>query len=89
MSYNDIINHVLNQEDKDIMQKFKCIVSNEVPLIAYCPNYKVLRYNFMVYWDTGYTTTEPIDNITSDDPVTCAMYADENNLLQDEVWKIF
>ena len=32
MSYNDIINHISNQEDEDIVWKFKYMFSHEGPL---------------------------------------------------------
>ena len=36
----------------------------------------------MVEWEIVETTIETLYIIASDDPVTCALYADENNLLQ-------
>jgi hypothetical protein len=43
----------------------------------------------LVEWETGETTYEPLDMIASDDPVTCAQYARENNLLDTARWKRF
>ena len=35
----------------------------------------------MVEWETGEITEEPLSIIAQDDPVTCATYAKEHNLL--------
>jgi hypothetical protein len=37
----------------------------------------------------GETTTEPLTSIAADDPVTCALYAKENHLLDLYGWKHF
>ena len=57
MSYNGNINHIVNQDDEDIMWKFKYFVSYEGPLNNYPPNYKRSYYNVMVTWGKGGTTT--------------------------------
>ena len=35
----------------------------------------------MVEWETGEITKEPLSIIAQDDPVTCAAYAKQHNLL--------
>ena len=37
-------------------------------------------------WETGEITYEPLSIIAADDPVTCAAYAKENDLLAVEEW---
>ena len=37
-------------------------------------------------WETGEITYEPLSIIAADDPVTCAAYAKENDLLTVEEW---
>ena len=44
MSYNDIINNIINQWDEDIVQKLKHIVEHEGPLIDSYPKYKLFQY---------------------------------------------
>ncbi len=39
--------------------------------------------------ENGEITSEPLSIIAADDPVTCAIYAKENNLLEQEGWKQF
>ena len=42
---------------------------------------KEAKYNVQVEWETGEITFEPLSIIAADDPVTCAAYAKENDLL--------
>ena len=43
----------------------------------------------MVEWENGEITTEPLNLIAADDPVTCAIYAKDNDLLSLPGWKRF
>ena len=43
----------------------------------------------MIKWDTGEVSREPLTIITADDPVTCAIYAKNKDLLEKEWWKRF
>ena len=43
----------------------------------------------MLEWENGEITSEPLNVIAADDPVICAIYADENNLLELPGWKRF
>jgi hypothetical protein len=43
----------------------------------------------MVEWENGEQTNEPLSIIGADDPVTCAIYARDNNLLDLPGWKRF
>jgi hypothetical protein len=43
----------------------------------------------MVEWANGETTMEPLQIIAKDDPVTCAIYAKDNGLLDTPGWKHF
>jgi hypothetical protein len=40
-------------------------------------------------WDGGEITREPLKIVAPDDPVSCAIYARENDLLYKPVWKRF
>jgi hypothetical protein len=42
-----------------------------------------------VEWEDGTITMEPLSIIGADDPATCAKYAKENGLLEQEGWKRF
>ena len=41
----------------------------------------------MIEWETGETTEEPLSCIAADDPVTCAVYARQHDLLYLEGWR--
>jgi hypothetical protein len=56
----------------------KDIIGHQGPLNAHDPTYKGSRYNVQIDCDITY---EPLDIIASYDPVTCAIYAKQNNLL--------
>jgi hypothetical protein len=43
----------------------------------------------MIEWENGETTTEPLRLIAADNPVMCAIYARDNNLLDLPGWKCF
>ena len=47
------------------------------------------RYNVLINWELGEPSYEPLDIIAKDDPVTCAIYAKNNNLLNEIGWKRF
>lgn len=46
-------------------------------------------YNVMVEWESGEITTVPLEVLAKDDPVACAIYAKENQLLEKPGWKRF
>ena len=43
----------------------------------------------LVQWEDGHVTREPLDIFGKDDPVSCAQYAKDNNLLEEPGWKQF
>ena len=64
-------------------------MAHEGPLARNHPNYKGSTYNVMIEWENGEITSEPLSVIAADDPVTCAIYAREQDLLDQEGWKRF
>ncbi|CAJ1964462.1 unnamed protein product [Cylindrotheca closterium] len=46
-------------------------------------------YNVTIEWENGEITPKPLSIIGADDPVACAIYARENNLLGLPGWKRF
>ena len=67
--------------------KFRCILAHEGLLKPSDPSYKGSKYNVMIEWENGEITSEPLTIIAADDPVTCAIYAKENGLLDLDGWK--
>ena len=51
------------------------------------PFNKGSSYNVMVEWEDGSKTYEPLAQMIADDPVTCALYAKEQGLLNQPGWK--
>jgi hypothetical protein len=43
----------------------------------------------MVEWENGETAMEPLQLVAKDNPVTCAVYAKDNGLLDTLGWKQF
>jgi hypothetical protein len=76
-------------DNNDVKWKFKFITSHQGPLTAKHPNYKGSAYTIMVEWLNGETTMEPLQINAKDDPVTCAIYAKDNGLLDTPGWKNF
>ena len=94
LAYNEILDIIQDQYDDeqnnpDQKWTFKGITAHEGPLSTKHPNYKGSKYNVLVQWEDGTITSEPLDIIAKDDPVSCAKYAKENNLLEDPGWKRF
>ena len=94
ISYNQLLEHLENAQDHDMgmdqeLYKFRAIIGHQGPLLASDPDWKGSKYNVQVEWETGEITFEPLSIIAADDPVTCAAYAKENDLLALEGWHIF
>lgn len=53
------------------------------------PRYKGSKWNFMMEWENGENTKEPLTIIGANDPITCAVYARKNKLLGEDGWKHF
>ena len=91
ISYNQLLEHLENAQDNDMgmdqeLYKFRAIIGHQGPLLASDPDWKGSKYNVQVEWETGEITFEPLSIIAADDPVTCAAYAKENDLLALAGW---
>ena len=69
--------------------RFRATLGHQGPLLASDPDWKGSRYNVQVEWETVEITFDPLSVIAEDDPVTCAAYAKENDLLALEQWRRF
>ena len=86
ISYNQLVDHLEAAADKDNkisddLYKFRVLIGLQGPLKATDPNWKGCKYNILVDWETGEKTHEPLSVLAAHDPVTCATYAKENDLL--------
>ena len=92
ISYNQLLEHLENAQDHDMgmdqeLYRFRVIIGHQSPLLASDPDWQGSKYNVQVEWETGEITFEPLSIIAADDPVTCAAYAKENDLLALEGWQ--
>ena len=93
MTYNDVVDLLERQfqedSDPDKLWTFKEIISHEGPFEKDDPKYKGSMWNVLIKWEDDSITNEPLALIASDDPVSCAMYAKENGLLNKKGWTRF
>ena len=90
ISYNQLLEPIENAQDHDMgmdqeLYRFRAIIGHQGPLLASDPYWKGSQYNVQ----TGEITFQPLSIIASDDPLTCAAYAEENDLLALEGWHRF
>jgi len=73
----------IEEEDvEDNIWKFQSIDVHQGPLKHFDPKYKGSSWNVQVLWENGEVSYEPFSIIAKSDPVTIAIYAKENNLLE-------
>ena len=61
---------------------FKAITGHEDPLPKSYSNCDGLPCNLRIEWENGKITNEPLNIIAADDPVSCAIYGGDYDLLQ-------
>jgi hypothetical protein len=90
VTYNEVLRYLdRDPELEDGMTHLKDLIGHHGPLICTDPWYKGSKYNVFVEWGDGDVTYESLHVIGHDDPVTCALYAKRNNLLDLPGWKQF
>ena len=92
ISYNQLVDHLEAaandaNEISDDLFKLRALFGHQGTLKPTKPNWKGCKYNVLVDWVTAEKTYEPLSVLTADDPVTCALYAKENDLLHIDGWK--
>ena len=70
-------------ETEEGLWRFKSITGHQGPLSKSDKAYNGSRFNVFVNWENGESTYEPLHIIAADDPISCAIYAKENNLLEE------
>ncbi len=99
VAYNDIVDYIEQDDSWDGTWKFKRILAHQGPLRRppkgkehLEPRYKGSKYNVLVEWETGEKSWQPLYNqstkygVYHTDPVTVAIYARENGLLDTPGW---
>ena len=90
VSYGDLLDSLESEEDGEAnVWKFCRITGHQGPPSQNDRDYNGSLYNVMIEWENGEITMEPLSIIAKDDPVTCAIYARDNNLLELDGWKRF
>ena len=89
MSYNEILRLAEAENENETLWKYKSIKAHEGPLTKDDKSYNGSSYNVMIEWENGEVTSEPLSLIAADDPVTCAQYAIDKDLLHLDGWKRF
>ncbi|KAG7345262.1 reverse transcriptase RNA-dependent DNA polymerase [Nitzschia inconspicua] len=89
LTYQQIMEYLDEDERNQRVWKFNCISGHQGPLKQCDPGYKGSSFNVMIEWENGEVTTEPLNIIAEDDPVTCAIYALDNDLLDTPGWMRF
>ena len=89
LSYNQMLDHLEQENQQDQFYKLRAITAHKKPLSKKDSDYKGCLYNVMIEWERGETTKEPLSSIAADDPATCAVYANKNDLLHLEGWRQF
>ena len=92
ISYNHLLDHleVAANEDNEISDdlfKFRALSGHHGPLKPTDPNWKGCKYNVLVDWETGEKIYEPPSVLAVDDPVRCATYVKEKDLLHVDGWE--
>ena len=88
--YSQLVDHLeaaVNEDNEinDDLYKFRVCIGHQGPLKATDPNWEGYKYNVL----TGEKTYETLSVLAADDPVTCATYAKENDLLHIDGWNRF
>ena len=90
LAYDDIMNFIEKDDSSDpVVWKFKIITAHEGPIDKNHPSWRGSSNNVMIEWENGEITSETLNVIAANDPVTCAIYADENELLELPGWRRF
>jgi hypothetical protein len=86
----EILSHIESDESEETsVLKFKRITAHEGPLIRTSPDWKGSSYNVTIEWENGKSTSESLTVIAATDPIICAIYAQDNDLLEVAGWKRF
>jgi hypothetical protein len=92
MTYNDICDIMEKQHEVDESREldvyaYHGIVGHDGPLKPGSPRYNGSSWNLLVHWEDGSETWEPLTILAKDDPVSCAKYGLDHDLLDKVGWK--
>jgi hypothetical protein len=87
LTYNEILDHIEKdnnkiENDTEQLYTFRRFSAHQGPLRSSDKSYKGSTYNVLVKWETVESTYEPLGFIGQDDPMPCAQYAQDHNILE-------
>ena len=82
MTYDDVIDFIENSDDSNPAEAFECLSGHRRKAGAW-----QVQVQVQVTWSDGSSTWEPLSTILVDDPVSCARYAKEHDLINTQGWK--
>ena len=89
IGYTELVDTIEQQADEEVqIHIYKDIVGHVGSLNPRSKNYKGSSFNLKVEWMDGTVTEEPLSTMAKDDPVSCARYGMNNNLLNKPGWKV-
>ena len=93
IAYNELSNIIEDQHNRELNNPtsmhwtFKAITEHQGPIKPSNARYIGSSYNVLVHWEDGSDTFEPLSVMAKADPLTCALYAKDNDLLDTPGWK--
>ena len=89
VAYNTLMDSISSDTNEETKWNYQEILQHDGPLRTTHPRYKGSTYNVLLAWESGEVTWEPLNRVATDDPVTCALYAQKHGLLDKTGWQRF
>ena len=86
ITYNQIIDKLEAEDGEEDEWHFRSILNHKGPLKPNHDEYKGSSWNLQILWENDEVTWEPLRIIAASDPVSCAIYAKNNQLLHLDGW---
>ena len=79
VAYGQLMDFIKSDELKEGVWKFHEILSHQGPLKPGECNYKGSAWNFLILWETGEISWEPLHEIAKTAEAKCALYAKQQD----------
>jgi hypothetical protein len=89
VAYNEVVKYISRDDSQDTYWEFEEIVAYQGPLSTEHKDYNGSAWNIQIRWSNKSITTEPLSVFAKDNPVVCALYAKQHDLLEQPGWKRF
>ena len=88
-TYSQLIDRIESEDGSNDEWHFRSIINHHGPIKRNDSQYKGSSYNLLIDWENGEQTWEPLSIIARSDPISCAIYAKDNDLLHLPGWTRF